>query len=270
MQFLNSVHNDILDVNDGTCLDLCGEATALCNDLFGEIIGEWNGSAQSPNCVSFLCNGKGPRLWLATTNVVWNTKGIIESPAREKKLYLMFVVPLTESTREEVSTLARNSTNLKALGNDGRFTPQIFGKGFVRYGKGHVFCVFAEYPESKPLQWFESPQTLGLWMERFYEHCSWENICFDRELTMEDFVVTFDGVLMARLDKYEIGETFGSKDRMRFLCVLMELLTEKKFLLYKNTTKENIKKRVRKTLKEEMKGDKGNVLPLVWRILSEI
>nr|WNL49609.1 hypothetical protein MarFTMF_093 [Marseillevirus sp.] len=270
MQFLNSVHNELLDINDGTCLDLCDEATILCNELFGEIIGEWNGSAQSRNCVSFLCNGTGPRLWLTTTNAVWNTKGIVKGPERKKGLYLMFVVPLTEETRGEVSTLVRNSSNLKVMENKGKFAPQIFGKGFVRYGGGHVFCVFAEYPDSKPLQWFESPQTLGFWMEKFYEHCAWENICFDRELMMEDFVMNDEGVLMTRFDKYEFGGMFGPKDRMRFLCVLMELLTARKFMLYQNTTAENIKKRVRKALKDEMKNDKGNVLPLVWRVLSEI
>lgn len=270
MQFLNDIHDELLDFNDGTCQELCDETTILCNDLFGEIIGEWNGSAQSPNCVSFLCNGTGPCLWLAAKSADCNTKVIVKGPERRKRLYLMFVVPLTEETRGEVSALARNSSNLKMLKNKERFTPQIFGRGFVRYGKGHVFCAFAEYPESKPLQWFESPQTLGVWMEEFYEYCAWENICFDRELMMEDFVMNNEGALMTRFDKYEFGGMFGPKDRMKFLCVLMELLTGRKFLLYQNTTTKNIGKRVRKTLKEEIKNDRGNVLPLVWRILNEI
>lgn len=107
-------------------------------------------------------------------------------------------------------------------------------------------------------------------MEEFYEYCVWENIPFDRELMMGDFVMSDEGVLMTRFDKYEMRETFGPKDRMKFLCVLMELLTGRKFLLYQNTTPKNVGKRVRKTLTEEIKNDKGNVLPLVWRILSEI
>lgn len=136
MQFLNDTHDELLDVNNGTCQGLCDEATILCNDLFGEIIGEWNGSAQSPNCVSFLCNGTGPRLWLAAANADRNTKSIVKGPERKKGLYLMFVVPLTEETRDEVSALARNSSKLKVLENKGKFIPQIFGGGFVRYGKG--------------------------------------------------------------------------------------------------------------------------------------
>lgn len=265
MQFLSEFAEEMLDVNGGNCLNLSEEAI-VCGGIFGEVIGEWNGSAQSQNCVSFLCKGEGPRTWLVNKEPTKNTKRVVISPKRENKLYLMFVVPLVERTVWEVKDLAEIAKDLMQK----KSSLKIFGRGFVRYGRGHVFCVFAEFPESRPLQWFESPETLGVWMEKLYDDCALKNICFDRELMMEDFVVCGNGAILARLDKYATGGTFGTEDRMKFLCVLMELLTGRKFLLYQNTTKENLKKRVQKTLERERKEDKGNVLPLVWRILSEI
>nr|WQM86887.1 hypothetical protein [Marseillevirus cajuinensis] len=266
MQFLSECRDELLDVNDGSFPTLCKEATVLCNDLFAEVIGEWNGSSQSANCVSFLCNEKGPRLWLAQENE-FVPKKVVQSPEREKGLYLMFVVPLTENTRAEILTLADNARELQ---NRGENSLNVFGRGFVRLGKGHVFCVFADYVEGRPLRWFEPPQALGIWMEKFYEQCNATDLCFNRELTMDDFVVTNDGVLMTRFDKYEMSEMFGVDDRMRFLCALMDIITGTKFLLYDNTTPENLSRRVRKTLKRDKFDDRGNLLPLIWRVLSEI
>nr|WRK65371.1 hypothetical protein MarFTME_326 [Marseillevirus futianmevirus] len=267
MQFLSEKQGELLDVNDGTFPFLHREATILCNDLFAEVIGEWNGSSQSPNCVSFLCNGKGPRLWLAQEDE-FVSKKVVQSPEREKGLYLMFVVPLTENTRAEVLTLADNARELQNKGEESSLN--VFGRGFVRLGKGHVFCVFADYIEGRPLRWFEPPQALGIWMEKFYEQCNATELCFDRELTIEDFVVTNDGVLMTRFDKYVTEEMFGVDDRMRFLCALMDIVTGAKFLLYDNTTPENLSRRIRKTLKRDKIDDRGNLLPLIWRVLGEI
>ncbi|AHA46211.1 hypothetical protein ISTM_313 [Insectomime virus] len=265
MQFLDKFSDELLDVNDGSCPFLSGEASILCN-VFSDIFGVWAGSTQSKNCVSFLCDGKGPSRWLVQ-NPERSSSSVVESPPREKKAHLMFVVPLTENTEAEICNLAKNAKFV--MNNKKTSFLRVFGRGFVRYAKGHVYCVFAECPRSHSLRWYDSPPTMGVWMEKFYQDCKNCGMGFDRELTTEDFVFTDSGVMMANFDKFEPGE-FDAGDKMKFLCVLMELVIGRNFLLYSNTTRENFARRVRKTLEREKTNDKGNVLPLIWKVLEEL